>query len=145
MEKIEKTEKFVISSSSLGLTLHDNCSAPESNKQNAPDRTLDLPFFFHYKDITSLKNLPSPLPNESLPYWFQGNFAASLVLNFCLREFLCLRPRLHDTVFISYRIGFISDWPSVYTIPFAFHIGLASCLHENAPIRYASYRFRVFK
>ena len=38
-----------------------------------------------------------------------------------------LRPRLHDTVFISYRIGFISDWPSVYTIPFSFHIGLASC------------------
>ena len=57
----------------------------------------------------------------------------------------CLRPRLHDTVFISYRIGFISDWPSVYTIPFSLHIGLASCLHENAPIRYASYRFRVFK
>ena len=53
-------------------------------------------------------------------------------------------PRLHDTVFISYRIGFISDWPSVCTIPFSFHIGLASCLHENAPIRYASYRFRVF-
>ena len=56
-----------------------------------------------------------------------------------------LRPRLHDTVFISYRIGFISDWPSFYTIPFSFHIGLPSCLHENAPIRYASYRFRVFK
>ena len=56
-----------------------------------------------------------------------------------------LRPRLHDTVFISYRIGFISNWHSVYTIPFSFHIGLASCLHENTPIRYASYRFRVFK
>ena len=56
-----------------------------------------------------------------------------------------LKPRLHDTVFISYRIGFISDWPSVYTIPFSFHIGLASCLHENAPIRYASYCFHVFK
>ena len=56
-----------------------------------------------------------------------------------------LWPRLHDTVFISYRIGFISDWPSVYTTPFSFHIGLASCLQENARIRYASYRFRVFK
>ena len=33
---------------------------------------------------------------------------------------------LHDTVFISYRIGFISDWPSVYMIPFSFHIGLVS-------------------
>ena len=52
---------------------------------------------------------------------------------------------LHDTVFISDRIGFISDWPSVYTIPFSFHIGVASCLYENTPIRYASYRFRVFK
>ena len=38
--------------------------------------------------IPSLKNLPSPAPNESLPYWFQGNFAASFVFNFCLREFL---------------------------------------------------------
>ena len=32
-----------------------------------------------------------------------------------------------------------------FTIPFSFHIGLASCLHGNAPIRHASYRFRVFK
>ena len=62
-----------------------------------------------------------------------------------VNDSLSLRPRLHDTVVISYRIGFISDWPSVYTITFSFHIGLASCLHENAPIRYASYRFRVFK
>ena len=52
------------------------------------DRTLDLPFFFRYKHIPSLNNLPSPAPNESLPYWFQGNFAASFVFNFCLREFL---------------------------------------------------------
>ena len=63
-------------------------SAPESNKQNLRDRTLDLPFFFCYKHIPSLKNLPSPAPNESLPYWFQGNFAASFVFNFCLKEFL---------------------------------------------------------
>ena len=64
------------------------CSVSESNKQNPRDRTLDLPFFFCYKHIPSLKNLPSPAPNESLPYWFQGNFAASFVFNFCLREFL---------------------------------------------------------
>ena len=64
------------------------CSASESNKQNLRDRILDLPLFFRYKHITSLKNLPSPAPNESLPYWFQGNFVASFVLNFCLREFL---------------------------------------------------------
>ena len=75
--------------------LHINCSdvrsdssAPESNKQNPRDRTLDLSFFFHLKHLTSLKNLPSPAPNESSPYWFQGNFAASFVLNFCRREFL---------------------------------------------------------
>ena len=29
-------------------------STPESNKQNLRDRTLDLPFFFRYKHITSL-------------------------------------------------------------------------------------------
>ena len=38
--------------------------------------------------ITSLKNLPHPAPGESLPYWFQGNFAAMFVLNYWLREFL---------------------------------------------------------
>ena len=64
------------------------CSVSESNKENPQDRTLDLPFFSRYKHIFSLKNLPSPAPNESLPYWFHGNFAASFVLNFCLREFL---------------------------------------------------------
>ena len=37
---------------------------------------------------TSLKNLPSPTPRESLPYWFQGNFAATFVLNYRLKEFL---------------------------------------------------------
>ena len=63
-------------------------SAPESNKQNPRDRTLDLSIFFRYKHIPSLKNLPSPAPNESSPYWFHGNFAASFVFNFCLREFL---------------------------------------------------------
>ena len=38
-------------------------SAPESNKQNPPDRTL--PFSFRHKYITSLKNLPYPVPSES--------------------------------------------------------------------------------
>ena len=68
--------------------VRSHSSAPESNKQNPRDRTLDLPFFFHNKQIPSLKNLPSPAPKENLPYWFQGNFAASFVFNFCLREFL---------------------------------------------------------
>ena len=62
-------------------------SAPESNKQNMPDRTTGLPFIFQHKQITSLKNLPSPAPNESLSYWFQGHFAAMSVLSCLLREF----------------------------------------------------------
>ena len=62
-------------------------SAPESNKQNLPDRTLDSPVFFRCQQITSLKNLPSPASSESLLYWFQGNFAAMLTLNYWLREF----------------------------------------------------------
>ena len=37
--------------------------------------------------ITSLGNVPSPVPSESSPYWFQGNFAAMFVLNYWLREF----------------------------------------------------------
>ena len=89
------------------------CLVSESNKQNPRDRTLDLPFFFRYKHIPSLKNLPSPAPNESLPYWFQGNFVASFVLNFCLREFLlsacmerhsCLMCSKYRTVPCSYMI-----------------------------------------
>ena len=67
--------------------VHSHSSAPQSNKQNPRDRTLDLPFFFRKKYVPSLINLPSPAPSESLPYWFEGNFAASFVLNFCLREF----------------------------------------------------------
>ena len=40
-------------------------SAPESDKQNPLGRHLDLPFFFRYKHIISLKNLPSQAPSES--------------------------------------------------------------------------------
>ena len=75
--------------------LHIYCSivnsyslAPRSIKQNPRDRTLDLPFFFCSKCLTSLKNLPSVAPSESFPYWFQGNFAALFVLIYCLIEFL---------------------------------------------------------
>ena len=76
--------------------MHRNslCSASKSRKQNLRDRTLDLPFFFRLKHITSLKGLPLPALSESLPYWFQGNFAATFVLNFWLRKFL-LHLRLH--------------------------------------------------
>ena len=63
-------------------------SAPRSIKQNPRDRTLDLPFFFCYKHLTSLKNLSSAAPSESFPYWFQSNFVMLFVLVYCLREFL---------------------------------------------------------
>ena len=75
--------------------LHIHCSnvnsyssAPESNRPNPPDRTMDLPFFFRYMHMTSLVSLPLPASSESLLYWFQGNFAATFVLNFWLRELL---------------------------------------------------------
>ena len=72
--------------------VHSHSSAPESNKQNPRDRTLDLPIFFHYKLIPPLKNLPSRAPSESSAYWFQGNFAASFVLEFLLERisFVCI-------------------------------------------------------
>ena len=66
-----------------GITIFAYLLLAKSARQN-----LDLPFFFRYKHIPSLKNLPSPAPNEYLPYWVQGNFAALFVLNFCFREFL---------------------------------------------------------
>ena len=62
--------------------------AHRSIKQNPRDRTLDLPFFFCYRHLTSLQNPPSAAPRESLPYWFRGNFAALFVLIYCLRKFL---------------------------------------------------------
>ena len=68
--------------------VRSHSSAPESNKQNPRDSTLDLSIFFRFKRIPSLKNLPSPAANKSLPCWFQGNFAASFVLKSRLREFL---------------------------------------------------------
>ena len=36
-------------------------SAPGSNRPNPPDRTVDLPFFFRYKHITSLNLLKASL------------------------------------------------------------------------------------
>ena len=68
-------------------------SAPESNKQNAPDRTLGIHFFFCFKHITSLKNLPSPSPSESLPYWFQGNFCGCVCFETLVERisFVCIR------------------------------------------------------
>ena len=75
--------------------VNSDSKAPESSKQNPPHRTLGLPFFSYYEHITCLKNLPSPAASESLPYWFQGSFAAMFVLNYWLREFfVCIRLSL---------------------------------------------------
>ena len=49
-------------------------SASESIKQNSREGTLDLPSFFRYKHITSLKNHLSLAQGESLIHWFRGNF-----------------------------------------------------------------------
>ena len=63
-------------------------SAPESDKQNPLD--TDIPFLFRYKHITSLKNLPLPAPSESLPYWFQGSFAAKFIFQLLVGLLSCL-------------------------------------------------------
>ena len=52
-------------------------STPESNRQNLPYRTMDLPFFFRYEHITSLKNVPSPTPSERV---FPTGFMVTLRL-----------------------------------------------------------------
>ena len=51
-----------------------SCSATESNKPNPQERTFDLPFFFRYKHITSLKKHLSLARSERLPCWFRDNF-----------------------------------------------------------------------
>ena len=64
------------------------------------------------KKFSQAENLPSPAPKESSPYWFQGNFAPSFVLNFCLREFLLsafanrfeLRCELKRLMLLYYKI-----------------------------------------
>ena len=68
------------------------CSFPESNEQDPPDRTLDLPFFFRLKHTKSLKNPPSSAPSESLPFWFQGNFVAMFVFELLVKRisFVCI-------------------------------------------------------
>ena len=64
---------------------------PESSKQNPPDRTLDLCFFLRLKHIASLKNLPSPAPSESLPYW--GNVCSYACFELLVKRisFVCIR------------------------------------------------------
>ena len=45
-------------------------TAPESNEQNPPNESLDLHFFFRYKQIILSKSLPLPASSANLPHWF---------------------------------------------------------------------------
>ena len=53
-------------------------SAPESSKQNPPDLTVDVPSFYHYGHITSLKDVPSPATSERLPHCFKATLRLCL-------------------------------------------------------------------
>ena len=63
------------------------CSASESNTQNPQDTTSDLPFFFRYKHIISLKNHLSLAQGKSLLYWFRDNFCGRICFDFPVIEF----------------------------------------------------------
>ena len=54
-------------------------SASESRKKNLPDSSLDLPLFFRYKRITSLKNLPYPAPSKSCRTGFKATLRLCLL------------------------------------------------------------------
>ena len=79
--------------------------ATESNKQNLRDRTLELPFFFCSKTITSLQNHLSLAQGESLPYWFQVNSCGRVCFDLLVERisFVCrnwikkFRPSLRDS------------------------------------------------
>ena len=62
-------------------------SASASNKQNPQDGTLDLPFFFRYKHITSLKTTFRLHKARACPAGFRATSAAVFVLIYWLREF----------------------------------------------------------
>ena len=74
-------------------------------------------------------------------YWKQTNKQTSVIR--CLLKISFSNTK---APFTRSRFYFISDWGSVYTTPFSFHIGLASCLHENASLCTAMvslYAFRI--
>ena len=63
------------------------CSASESNKQNPRDRTLDLPFFFRYKQILLLKTIFRVHKTRACPLRFGATFATEFVFIYWLGEF----------------------------------------------------------
>ena len=62
-------------------------TVPESNKQSLPDRTLDVFFFYRYKNRTSLKTTFCLLNLRIRPTGFEATFATVFVLIYWLREF----------------------------------------------------------
>ena len=77
------------------------------------NRALDSSLFLHRKHITSLNNLPSPVPSKSLHYLFNsGHFCGRVCLNSWLRELLLsafansfkLRCELKQPMLLYYKI-----------------------------------------
>ena len=64
-----------------------SCCASESNKETSRDRTLDLPSFFRYKHITSLKATFRLHKARVCPTDFRASLAAVFVWIYRLREF----------------------------------------------------------
>ena len=96
LETIEDNKgRFCNTMASVALvhtSIRSHSSAPESNKQTPRDRTLDLPFFFRYKHIPSLKNLPSP--NERVAVLVSGQLCGFVCFQFLLERISFVGIRL---------------------------------------------------
>ena len=71
----------------FGLKWNNYHTAPGSNKQSPRHRTLDLPFFIHYKHMTSPKTTFPMHKARVCPTSFGANFAEMFVLIYRLGEF----------------------------------------------------------
>ena len=69
-------------------------------KKDLPGRSLDLPFFFRYKLMTSLNNCTLRAQNYSLPYWFSLAFAALCVFSTGWPKFSWQTP-----IFFNYTVN----------------------------------------
>ena len=61
-----------------------------------------LSFFFRYKLMITLKNYPSQVQGDTLPFWFHGSFC-SFVLIYWLREFLCHQLLIDFNCYVNQR------------------------------------------
>ena len=60
------------------------CLVSESNKQNPRDRSLDLPFFFRYKDLPSFKKLPFARTKREFAVLVSGQLCGFVCLKFLI-------------------------------------------------------------